>query len=114
MPEPDDPFAGDVWRAYADQVRADLIPKLRDSAVTLSLFPGGDLEDLDIKFMMETGAAICLGLPIVLVIRPGTIVPAGLARAAEEIVELDLDAPDVATAPAAGDAINAAIRRVIG
>jgi hypothetical protein len=107
----DDYFDSDEWRDYVARVRAELLPKLADSALSLSLVPD-DMAKADVKFMLETGAALCMDKPIILVVSPGTKIPAGLARAADEIVELALG--DDAADPASVAALSDAITRVAG
>lgn len=71
------------WR---NRVQADLVPKLEDSAMTISLVPEGET---DIKFAVELGLSIMMDKPIIAVFRPGTKIPERLARVADEIVEAD-------------------------
>ena len=91
---------------WAKDVRENLVPKLEDSAVTISLAPNGPA---DVKYAVELGLSIMMDKPIILAVRPGTPIPAKLAKVADEIVELDLSKPEQAQA-----AIHAAMSRVLG
>jgi nucleoside 2-deoxyribosyltransferase len=93
-------------QAWERHVRRELIPKIRESAVTVSLVPNGDT---DVKFAVELGFSIMLGKPIILIVTPGTRVPDKLVQIADEIVEV----ADI-SAPADGARIAEAIHRIIG
>lgn len=73
----------EAWMAH---VLDEVVPKLEDSDATVSLVPEGET---DIKFAVELGLSIMMDKPIILVIRPGTPVPAKLAKVADGIVEGD-------------------------
>lgn len=100
-----DPFDDPDWLAYAEHAREDLVPKLRDSAITISLVPEGET---DIKFALELGLSVMMDKPIIAVIPPGTKVPSRLLRVADEIVEGNMDDPDFEAR------LMQAVRRVIG
>lgn len=100
-----DPFDNPEWRAYVERVRTELIPKLDQSAASVSLVPSGET---DVKFAVELGLSIMLDKPIVAVVTPGTRVPAKLAAVADCIVEGDLDDPTMA------ERLNAALAEVLG
>lgn len=75
---------------FVEAFRKDALPKIADSAFTLSLVPGGEgLGSFDVKFAVELGAAIMLDKPIVALAINGR--PAGLARVAHEVIEMDHD-----------------------
>jgi len=78
------------FKAWAERVRAHVLPMINESALTMSLVPTGDT---DIKFAVELGLSIMLDKPIIAVVQPGTKVPKHLVRVADEIVEADLDNP---------------------
>ncbi|GJJ23718.1 hypothetical protein [Mycolicibacterium mageritense] len=101
----DDPFDTPEWHDYARRVRTELIPKLRDSAASISLVPRGVT---DVKFAVELGLSIMLDKPIIAVVPPGARVPAKLVAVADVIVEGDLDDPTMA------NRLNAAIAGVLG
>lgn len=72
---------------FAERVQRELVPMIKDSAVTISLVPKGPA---DIKYAVELGLSIMLDKPIIVAVQPGTQIPAKLAKIADEIVELDL------------------------
>ena len=75
------------FQRFERNVLDDLLPKLRQSAVVMSLVPG---DDPDVKFAVELGMSIMLDKPIIALVQPGTHVPARLLRVADEIIEADL------------------------
>jgi hypothetical protein len=101
LDEEHDPFKDPQWLSYADHVRNELIPKIRESAVTMSMVTGSEP---DPKMAMETGYMILLDKPIITVVTPGASVPAKLALVSDAIVRADLDKPEQAA-----QAIQAAI-----
>ena len=87
--------------------RKDLLPKLRQSAVFLSLFS----EDPDPKFCMELGMAIVLDKPIILILPRGRTLNRGshLWGVADEVIEdVDFDDPE-----ADRERVNDIIARVL-
>jgi hypothetical protein len=101
---------GDVFddpevRAWAQQVRDELVPMLRDSAATVSIVPAGKT---DVKFAVELGFSIMLGKPIILAITPSMQVPDKLLAIADAVVEIgEHPTPDDARR------IQAAVERVV-
>lgn len=73
-------------RDWVEHVRDDLIPKLKSSAMTISLVPEGDS---DLKFAVELGLSIMFDKPLLLVVKPGQRIPSQLVKVADEIVEID-------------------------
>jgi len=92
--------------AWADRVRAHVLPMIQESALSLSLVPAGET---DIKFAVELGLSIMLDKPIVAVVVPGTKVPERLVRVADHIVEVD----DL-TSPESRQKLQRAIEAVMG
>lgn len=88
-----DPFEDPEWLAYAERVKRELIPKIKESAVTMSMVTGSDP---DPKMAMETGYMVLLDKPIITVVTPGVKVPNKLAMISDVIVEADLDRPEEA------------------
>jgi len=82
----DDPDA----RAWARRVLDEVVPMIDDSAVFVSLVPR---EEVDVKFAVETGLAIMMDKPIIVVIRPGTPMPSKLAAVADAVVEFEPSDP---------------------
>lgn len=72
--------------AWAERVRAHVLPMIQESALNVSLVPTGAT---DMKFAVELGLSIMLDKPIVAVVVPGTKVPERLVRVADHIVEVD-------------------------
>lgn len=103
----DDPFESKEWLEYADHAMNELVPKLQDSAITISLVPRGDT---DIKYALELGMSIMLDKPIIAVVFPGARVPAKLVAVADQIVEGDIHDPSFQDR--LHDAINEALERV--
>lgn len=87
-----DIFDNPEARAWAQHALDDLVPKLRESAATVSIVPDEAGID-DIKFALELGLTIMLGKPLIVAVTPGRQVPESLARVADRIVELDFDRP---------------------
>lgn len=83
---PADPFDTPEGRAWQEDVRANMLPKLAESAASLTLYTGG----MDLKLAVELGAAILLDKPIMIVVAPGVKVPEHLVRAADKIIEADI------------------------
>lgn len=86
--EDGDPFNDPEWLAYAEDVKARLVPMVKDSALTMALYSGGDP---DPKQAIEFGYMVLLDKPIILTVTPGAKVPDKVARVADEIVEADFD-----------------------
>lgn len=87
---PTDPWDDPQARRWSRDVLTNMVPKLRESAISLSLVPT-DPSEGDVKFAVEFGFSIMLDKPIILMVRPGTVVPAKMLAVADEIVEYDPD-----------------------
>ena len=85
MVDDPDPWKDPGWLEYAEHVKAELIPMIKDSAVTLSIVPSDNKPDP--KFAVELGYMIMLDKPIIAIVNPGSKVPLKLAKVADEIVE---------------------------
>lgn len=101
----DYPFDDPDVQEWARHVREDLVPKVRQSAVGVSLVTAAEP---DVKFAVELGMMILLDKPIIAVVYPGVVVPEHLTRAADALVEGPTDSPGF------GDRLQAAITRVLG
>lgn len=77
------------WDKIVDHFRRDALEKIDGSAFVASIVPPE--EKFDVKFALETGAAVLLGKPIMAIVMPGADLPGKLALVADEIVEADLD-----------------------
>jgi len=91
---------------WEDAVRREVIPMLQSTAACISLVPK---VTTDVRFAVELGLAIMMDKPIIALVRPGSKISAALARAADELVEVDIRRePD-----AAQRSISAAYERVM-
>ncbi|SRR6266702_5205561 len=70
-------------KAYLAHAEREMLPKMKDSAITIALFH----DKIDIKQCVEIGAAILFDKPIVVVVCGSKPVPANLKRVASAIVE---------------------------
>ena len=80
-------WAHSNFEAWEEHVKEVLIPMLEGTAVSITLVPQGTGS---IRFAVELGLSIMLDKPIIALVRPGSRIPDALARAADEIVEVDL------------------------
>ena len=95
----ENPWDDPEGRAFARHVRDVTIPMLKDSALTMGLLsPASTGASFDVRQAVEIGASLLMGKPLVLAVEPGSHVPDGLARAADEIVEVDLKGDPEGTA----------------
>lgn len=62
----------------------DMFPKMRESALNLTIFSG----HVDAKLALEFGAAILMDKPILLVAIKGAAIPRKVRRCADAIVEV--------------------------
>lgn len=97
--------SGPEFREFSDHVRDELVPRLRGSAMTVSLYTIG--ARTDVKFAVELGLSIMLDKPIIVVVAPGVVVPEKMIKIADEIVEATVG--DENFTPR----LNAAIERVL-
>lgn len=74
------------FQAWKRNVQKNLIPKLEASSSVVSIMPSGKP---DVKYAVELGLSIMMDKPIILVVSPGTKVPAKLALIADDIIEAD-------------------------
>jgi len=81
-------FRTKEWRDYARHFTRDVLPKITDSAVTVSLAPGGKP---DVQFCTELGFSIMLDKPIIAVVLPGRKAPTKLAQVADAVITIDPD-----------------------
>jgi hypothetical protein len=94
------------FQAWKRNVQTNLIPKLEGSSSVVSIMPQGEP---DVKYAVELGLSIMMDKPIILVVAPGTKVPAKLALVADDIVEADWAGENMEKTR---DAIMAAIGRL--
>lgn len=81
--DPDDLMEAAEWLSGARNV---LLPRMKDSALTIQLVPG---DDPDPKIAVELGYTILLDKPPILVVPHGRSVPERLRRAADRIFDYD-------------------------
>jgi hypothetical protein len=86
----EDPFESQWWRDYAKHAQDELLPKVEESAIAVSIVPAGEA---DIKFLLELGAMVWYGKPILVVASEGRPIPEGLRRIATAIVQGNIDQP---------------------
>lgn len=98
-----------AWRDYSARFRREVLPHLLDSATFLSI-QSGDGTDFDVRQATEIGAALCLGKPVLLITLRGSVLPAGLRRAADAVVD-DFDPTNPADQDRLADAIKALAAR---
>ena len=91
----DNPWEDPGWLEYAEHAINELVPKMRDSAIVMSLLPDArETRKTDVKFAVELGFSIMMDKPIIAVVTPGTPIPAKMVAIADEIVEGTMDDPD--------------------
>ena len=100
----------DVWddpdaREFLESAARDMLPKMKDSALSVTLFSG----KVDPKLCVELGAAILLDKPIVLVVTDESQIPSNLEKVAAEIVRVNFPGDP----EAAQRKLQAAISRVM-
>lgn len=79
----DDPAA----RAWLRRAKRDLVPKMRESQIVLSLYNG----EPDAKLAVETGFAVLLDKPIIGLVTPGCTPSAKFVAICDELIEADMD-----------------------
>lgn len=95
----DDPEA----RAYLTHAEREMLPKMKASAISVTLFTGS----VDIKLCLEVGAAILFDKPIIVVACGDRPIPANLKRVASVIIERAMQDEDT------NARIQAAIAKVL-
>lgn len=100
----------DIWddpevRAFREDVERNLVPKIRDSAASLTMWS----DEPDVKLAVELGYTLLLGKPLIILKPAGANVPATLARVADAIVEYD-DLTD----PTVMERVHGELRRIVG
>jgi len=76
------------WARYRLHIIEDLVPKIRDSAVTMSLCPRDN--EPDVKYAVELGMCIMLDKPII-VLSDHEDIPEKLRKVADVVVIADMD-----------------------
>lgn len=102
----DDPWDDPDAIAWAKDVIANMLPKMKDSSSVVSLAPKDGKGD--VKYWVELGASIMLDKPLIVVVLGDAPVAPRLARCADEIVRLPNGVD-----PAGSEELANAIKRVI-
>ena len=104
-----DPWTTPSGVAWVKHVLTDMAPKMRGSALTISIAPtqDGKYQQGDVKYWVELGASIMMDKPIIVVVMADTELPERLVRVADEIVRL----PDGVN-PEGSQQLMEAIKRV--
>lgn len=84
-----DPWQHPEMVEYVKHAREELLPKMADSAISITLMPTEDVKT-DIKFATELGCAILMDKPIIVVAVPGAEVPEQLRKVAHAVVQGDI------------------------
>jgi hypothetical protein len=84
------PYKSDEFLYWADTMRAQLIPKMKDSASVLMIAPDMNTS-FDIEFALQIGASILLEKPLILLVHNGRSIPPKLRAIADRIIETDMD-----------------------
>ena len=71
--------------SWEDNARRELGPMVASTAFVITLDPGGEI---DPKVALETGYAVLLDKPIVLLVTAGTVPTPGLVRIAAKVIQL--------------------------
>lgn len=76
-----------AWADYDEKFRKRTMSHLLSSHIMLAVYDGS--EPPPVQAATEIGMMLLMGKPLMLVVLPGIAMPAGLMRAADEIVEAD-------------------------
>jgi hypothetical protein len=79
-------------------MRREVIPKMRDSAITLVIGPDFAGSQFDVDFAVQIGASVLLEKPLLVVVPKGRVLPPKLVTIADRIIEMTDD--DAATGEA--------------
>jgi hypothetical protein len=96
-----------AWADYTERFRREVLPKLLDSGMFLSL--GTNVGEFDVKQATELGAALLCDKPLLLVVPTGRQIGQRLRRAADIVVD-DIDM----ARPESQERLTAAIKRLTG
>lgn len=86
-----DPWSSKEAQDWIKHCAQEMIPKMADSAICVSLVTGNSAKD--IKFCVELGAMIMMDKPVVVVATEGQTISKKLAAVADEIVFLPAGDP---------------------
>jgi hypothetical protein len=74
-----------AWKDYSQHFRREVVPKLLDSAVFMSI--GTEVGVFDVKQATEVGAALMMDKPIMIVVPKGRRIGERLRRAADIVID---------------------------
>ena len=100
-----DAYASAEWRDFARNVVADMVPKMKDSALVIGL--AAPSAEADVKMAVEIGYCLLLGKPLLIMAAKEGDVHPGLLRAADEVVYGEVQHPKTQAA------MQAAIARMV-
>jgi len=72
----------DFVREYEKHFMEDVLPNMRTSGCVVTLLA----DTIDFKLIVETGAMVLLDKPLILVTKPGTLVPPRLRKIANAVI----------------------------
>jgi hypothetical protein len=84
--EPDSWGDGPGFGEFLRRAEAEVLPKMLATEVVCSIVPGKPAGDL--KFALETGLAVALGKPLILVAFDDRDIPEKLEKVADDIIVL--------------------------
>lgn len=91
-----DPWSDPRVRKWKHHIEREVVPMIENCDTVISIAPPDG--KVDVKFAVELGMAIMLGKPIIVVQRPGILVPPKLAKIADRVVNADLTTAEGAKA----------------
>lgn len=83
-----DPFDNPQVRRWLKRAEREMLPKLRESALSLMLFHEGHV---DMKIAVELGSAILLDKPIVVITGPNDKIPPVLLAIARKVIRANVN-----------------------
>jgi hypothetical protein len=104
---------GDDWdrdpaaKAWIRNVLEDMVPKMEDSVVVMSLVPTSRGEG-DVKYWVELGASIMMDKPILTIVMNDEPIPPKLELVSDEIVRLPQGVQ-----PDSSEELAAALKRLV-
>lgn len=81
IPEDDD------LNAWLTLAREDLLPKMKDTAICVGLYPTQPGDEPDLKMALEIGLMVLMDKPILVIARPGQTISDHLRTIADRVIE---------------------------
>ena len=72
----------DYLREYEKHFMEDVLPNMRDSRCVVTVLS----DSIDFKLIVETGAMVLLDKPLIVVTKPGVLVPPRLRKIANAVI----------------------------